>query len=119
MEQNALNIPQIGLVMAALFILSIGYNWIIGMATRAAENYTAVMVIGGCGYTLIGCGFAIGWKSCVPGYAAVLVSLGCFAASGIPMALGSFHRNAVRQQADINNSMRLAREMNGVREEDK
>lgn len=119
MEQTALNIPQIGLVMAALFILSIGYNWLLGKAVKAAENYTAVMVVGGCAYTLIGSGFAIGWTACLPGHVAVLITVGCFAASGIPMVLGSLYRNAVKQQADIEQSFKLAREFNSGTEEDK
>jgi len=70
------NCPDCALVFTLLLGFGIGYNALVAL---------------GCGVTLFGAGFLVGWE-------AVAWVTGCFAASGIPMIVGSAARH-VRARA--------------------
>jgi hypothetical protein len=112
MQEMAVNFPQIGLVMAVLILMSIGYDWLVDQAMgRKMEMYVAYSVVGGCAYTLIGAGFAMGWSSALYGWQAALITLACFTASGLPMVIGSMRRYAEAQKKDNEQATQVAKEV--------
>lgn len=74
------------LLLAGLFLVSAGYNWLINWLHRAGrmQGYTWLSVIVGVGYTLAALAI-LDWQ-------AALKALLLFAASGAPMALGDICR---------------------------
>ena len=87
------NCPDCALVFTILLGFGIGYNGLVASLERQGHDrgYMGFIVALGCGVTLIGAGFLVGWE-------AVAWTTGCFAASGIPMMMGSVARH-VRARA--------------------
>lgn len=75
------------IVLAALFVFGIGYNLLVVWVYRQAADhgYMAFLVVGGVIVTLAG--FAL-----LAGLEMALVAMACFAASGLPMIVGSVLR---------------------------
>jgi hypothetical protein len=112
MQEMHLNFTRIGLTMAALFILSVGYNHVVSKwMKQKMDIYVAFMVIGGVAYTLIGSGIAMGWDTQMQVWQAMLVTLACFAASGLPMTIGSMIRFANALMDDFIKSTELLKEI--------
>jgi hypothetical protein len=88
-----------GLVLLNLVLLGVVYNFIIAKYERFLEPYTALLVVGGVLFTLIGAAFLVGWTE------AGIVGI-CFAASGAPMLIGSITRNVCRQRDMVERELR-------------
>ena len=82
-------------VYAALTVFGILYNALVGWLEREMSDhgYTAFLVVGGVIVTLAGATILIGWQS------AFLTGL-CFAASGLPMIVGSMWRSLRRRTSE-------------------
>lgn len=78
---------KLAAVGLGLLAFGIGYNWLVARFQRKTQKYTAEMVVGGVLVTVLAAGLVVGW----PAALAVLV---CFTASGLPMVIGSWLRNA-------------------------
>jgi len=87
------NCPDCALVFTLLLGFGIGYNALVAYLEKRGHDrgYMGFIVALGCGVTLFGAGFLVGWE-------AVAWVTGCFAASGIPMIVGSAARH-VRARA--------------------
>lgn len=72
-----------GEMLALLFVVGIGYNWLMGKLQNRA-GYTAFYVAGGVLITLGGVAIVF-WQ-------AALLTLAAFVASGTPMIIGSMYR---------------------------
>jgi uncharacterized membrane protein len=81
------------IVLIALFIFGIGYNWLVAKLEHQGHDrgYMGFIVAFGCAVTLLGLGAIVGWEP-------VAWAFTCFAASGIPMIAGSIRRH-VRARA--------------------
>ena len=79
--------PTYVIVLVALFGFGIGYNRLVGKLEHQGHDrgYMGFIVALGCAVTLAGTGFIVGLGP-------VLWALVCFAASGIPMIVGSISR---------------------------
>jgi hypothetical protein len=75
-------------VYVALLVFGVGYNALIHHLEQRgyAEGYTAILVVGGVAITLGGVATL--------NYEAAMITLGAFAASGLPMVIGSMYRHA-------------------------
>jgi hypothetical protein len=84
------NTPQdIARVMLMLSLCGVLYDrYVVDIIERHAPglNVTAYEVVGGVLFTLVGFSLLVGMET-------FLLALLCFAASGIPMILGSHHRS--------------------------
>lgn len=87
-------------VILVLVLVGIGYNAFVAWFQERHKGYTAIFVVGGVALTLMGAALLVGVQD------ALLVGA-CFAASGLPMVLGSMLRNA----ADGAQARKLAREL--------
>lgn len=104
-----MEIIKVLIVLAALAVFGVGYNTLVGRMEQSGHDrgYTAFLVVGGCMAT-------IGGSAMLIGVDAALLELLCFAASGLPMTLGSMFRHAQRQKADDQKAQVLAnRLLNG------
>jgi hypothetical protein len=110
----SINVPLMAGVLVGLFIFGFGYNGLVSWLERNGHDrgYTAFLVIGGSLVTLIG-------GSLVAGIAAGVWFTACFAASGLPMTIGSWARHAQARKVDQEKANELAREMlNGAETSD-
>lgn len=85
------------LVLISLFLFGLGYNWLVAWLEekRYDRGYTAFLVVGGSAVTLAAGALLVGLEP-------VLWLLVCFAASGLPMVVGSCVRSwKARQRAEI------------------
>ena len=85
--------PTYAIVFVALFGFGIGYNRLVGKLEHQGHDrgYMGFIVALGCTVTLLGAGVIVGWEP-------VAWIMMCFAASGIPMIVGSVRRH-VRARA--------------------
>jgi hypothetical protein len=97
---------EMGAVLAALALFGVGYNALTAWleARGLDRGYTAYLVVGGVLVTLAGLGSVDGWP-------AAGKALLCFAASGLPMVIGSMARSAQARRRDEEGAKRLAREL--------
>jgi hypothetical protein len=82
-------LQDIARVMLMLFLCGVLYDrYVVDIIERIHPNpgVTAYEVVGGVAFTLIGFSLLVGLET-------FLLALLCFAASGIPMILGSHHRS--------------------------
>lgn len=81
-------------VYLALLLFGMGFNWLVAWAEtkKYMEGYTAFAVVAGVGITLAVTAIFS------PIYA--LITLGAFAASGLPMVAGSIYRHVKARQAE-------------------
>ncbi len=88
MDMNGTPISK-ELVIAFIALLAFGfvYNKLVEHFQKRTLRYTAELVAGGVLVTLIASGFFIGWNN-------MLIVLVFFAASGLPMMIGSWNRSA-------------------------
>lgn len=84
----------VGMVLVALGICGFGYDRLTAYLERTGmdRGYTAILVVGGVLFTLLGSIFTIGLSN-------VLLVLASFAASGLPMVVGSMLRHAQARRA--------------------
>lgn len=75
----------IGLTALSLFLFGILYNFIVDWLGPRKTGYTSLWVVGGSPVTLAGVAI-ISWQ-------AAAVSVGAFAASGLPMVIGEIWRS--------------------------
>lgn len=94
------------LVLVVLLVFGVLYNALVEWleVTEHGRGYTAFMVVGGVLATLLGFGVVEGWP------AAMRAGL-CFAASGLPMVIGSMMRSSKERKADEERAKGIAREM--------
>lgn len=88
------NWAAIGFVCTLLFLFGVGYNHLVMYLERKHydEGYTALLVVVGVAITLIGVAILF-WQAAV-------ITLLCFAASGLPMIVGSAWRHVqLREKA--------------------
>jgi len=80
------------LVYCILLAAGYGYNRLVAWLEREGydEGYTAFLVVGGVGFTLLGVAI-VDWQ-------AALLAFGAFAASGLFMFLGSWQRHAIKRR---------------------
>ncbi len=78
---------RIGIVYGALLVLGSVYNLVVSWMEREGydEGYTAALVVFGVTFTLIGVA-VLCWRCAI-------VAFGAFAASGLPMFVGSWWRH--------------------------
>lgn len=83
-------------VYFGLLIIAALYNKFVveEMEKRGVEGYTWAQVAGGVAFTLVGAAFLVGWQ-------AALLTLGAFAASGLPMIAGAIVRHEQRVQRTV------------------
>ncbi len=84
---------KFGLTLCGLFVISWGYNALIARLERKGyhDGYVSLFVVGGVAYTLLAGVWLIGLEP-------TLILLAAFAASGLPMVVGSISRY-IRQRA--------------------
>lgn len=93
------------MVLTGLLLFGFGYNWLVGWMERNGYlGYTAFLVVGGSAVTIGGAVLLIGLDS------GLMVFL-CFAASGLPMTLGSMWRHARRNQEEEQTAREIARNL--------
>jgi hypothetical protein len=82
-----LNWPIVG-ALAGLLLFGLAYNHVVAWMEREGhtEGYTAFLVCIGVGITVLG------WGVMTRRWDDMLLLLGCFVASGVPMVLGSVAR---------------------------
>ncbi len=82
------------MVLVGLLAFGCGYNALVAWLEKNGHDrgYTAFLVVGGCLATILGVGFLLGRDS------ALTVFL-CFAASGLPMVVGSMARYAQKERS--------------------
>lgn len=78
---------RVALTLAMLLAAGAWYNWLVArlLAAHPDQPYTAFLVAGGVLATLVGSAVLVGVE-------AALLVLMCFAASGLPMVIGSMGR---------------------------
>jgi hypothetical protein len=82
----------IGAVLFGLLMFGLVYNELVQRIGRRKEGYTSLLVVGGVLITLGGVAL-VSWQCAV-------LTLSAFAASGLPMTLGSIYRHIrSREQA--------------------
>lgn len=81
------------LVLGGLVVFGVLYNTLVAKAEQTETGYTAFLVVGGVVVTVAATAPLIGWQ------AAMVVGL-AFAASGLPMVIGSMARYVRRTQAE-------------------
>ena len=93
-------------VLTALFAFGIGYNTLVDWMERNGHDrgYTAFLVVGGCLATILGAFFLVGLED------TILIFL-CFAASGLPMTVGSMSRHARRERDNERKAEGIARDI--------
>lgn len=84
-----------------LLVFGIGYNALISYAERQGylSGFTWTAVVLGVAVTVAGV-MAVFWSIELPGWQYGLVSLGAFASSGTPMAVGAMVRYVSARHAD-------------------
>ena len=101
----ALNWLAIGLTLAVLFIFGTGYAWIVRwMSKNSIEGQTAYVVVIGVSVTVLASTFLNGWL-------ATLMTLACFAASGMPMIVEYVMRISKERQRDRENADQVAKDL--------
>jgi hypothetical protein len=102
----AINWLAIGLTLALLFIFGILYavmvRWMAKM--HIIEGQTATVVVGGVLVTVLGSTVLNGWT-------ATLLTLACFAASGLPMMAEYVMRVASEQKRDRDGADQVAKDL--------
>jgi hypothetical protein len=98
--------PTTWLVLAFLLVFGISYNALVAQleSMRHDRGYTAFLVVGGCLVTLAG-------GSMLAGFEMGAWFTACFAASGLPMVIGSWARNSRARVAEEKKVADLAKEM--------
>lgn len=94
------NWPAFGGVLMVLFVFGIVYNMAVANleAKGYDRGYTALLVVLGCGITVLMAGILIG----VPN---MLIVFACFVASGAPMIWGSSMRYARQREEETRATM--------------
>ncbi len=94
------------LVMTGLFIFGTGYNELVAWLEKNKHDrgYTAFLVVGGVVATLMGL-----WV--LEGAGVFLSGLALFAASGLPMVIGSMYRSSKARQDDEEKAKQVAMEL--------
>ena len=96
------NMPlvAVAVVLGLLFLFGAAYNLLVAWLEHKGydEGYTSLLVVGGVLVTLAASALLVGW------YNALLVLL-CFAASGLPMILGSLARYARARRAALDHAL--------------
>lgn len=82
-----------GVVMVALLLFGVLFNQLVQWLGRRHAGYTSLLVVVGVLITLIGVA-VIDWRAAV-------LSLGGFAASGLPMVVGDIWRAIVAREAAL------------------
>lgn len=95
-----------GMTLAALFLFGALYNLFVAWLVRTGRDRgaTAILVVGGTLSTLLGAAAIIGLEH-------TAVALACFAASGLPMVIGSWERYTRKRAQDEQTAKELAWEM--------
>lgn len=88
---SAVDWRLIGAVLAGLVMFGVAYNAWMTKLGDAKEGYVALLVAGGCAVTLAGVAFV--------DLRAAILTLACFAASGVPMIVGDIRRYVDRREA--------------------
>ncbi len=93
------------IILTGLWVFGVLYDRLVGRLERRGydRGYTAFLVVGGTAVTLLGATALVGWKN-------VLRTLGCFAASGLPMVVGSVARHVLERERDQATALAVARE---------
>lgn len=106
MEIGGVNALVLFAVLAALLVFGLVYNEFVAWLERSKRDrgYTAFLVVGGTLVTLGGAVFLIGLLP-------VGLVLACFAASGLPMVIGSASRNAAERRNDEEKAALVAKEL--------
>jgi hypothetical protein len=105
MQSLAINWQSFGLVLASLFLFGCLYAGLVRfMARRGADGQTAWMVVGGVAVTLCGAIFVIGLEN-------TLLTVACFAASGLPMVVEYVWRFEAARRADHEQATKQAKDM--------
>lgn len=94
-----------GLVLAGLLLFGLGYNRLVERLEKAGHThgYLSFLVATGVAATVAAAGALIGWLN-------VLILAACFAASGLPMILGSVVRYLRERKQDEEAARQLAKE---------
>ena len=94
-----------GAVLGGLMAFGLAYNGLVGWLERHGydHGYTALLVVGGVGVTVLASAILIGWSD-------ALRVLACFAASGTPMVIGSVWRYATERTEEEKALLNAARE---------
>lgn len=90
---------QLALAVLLLLLFGVSYNLVVERFQKRTQRYTAELVVFGVIVTLVASGFIIGWEH-------ALIVMILFAASGIPMIVGSWIRTA----RDEEEAKRIAKE---------
>jgi uncharacterized membrane protein YjfL (UPF0719 family) len=99
-------VQKMALTAAVLFVFGMLYNALTAWMERNGydRGYTAFLVVGGVAVTVVAVHWAIGWQ-------AVLVLLLAFAASGIPMIIGSMMRHKMAEHQEMEEINHAAKEV--------
>lgn len=90
--------PEIPLMLALQVLYGLGYNVAVPQLQKTRLWHVSTSVVVGVAGTLL-LEAAFMWQYSLPYWASALINFGCFAASGLPMVLGSLHRTAIAHQA--------------------
>ena len=95
MQNIATSWPVFGLVLISLVLFGCGYNALTKWLERNKfeRGFVSLLVAGGAAVTVLAAGFLIGFEQS-------LIVLACFAASGLPMMVGSVARYIADRAAD-------------------
>ena len=97
--------PVFGFVLVSLVLFGLGYNaltmWL--ERNKLERGFVSLLVATGAGVTILAAGFLIGFVN-------ALIVLACFAASGLPMMVGSIVRYVNSRAADEKAAQELAKE---------
>lgn len=98
--------PLMAATLAIGLVFGIGYNALVSWLEASGHDrgYTAFLVVGGCLAT-------VGLGSVVAGLSAGAWFLACFAATGLPMVIGSWARNSSERKQDELRAKEYAREL--------
>ena len=100
-----LNWTVIGLTLAFLLcfggLYALAVRW---MARNLIEGQTAYLVVLGTLVTLLASALIVGWQP-------ALLTLACFAASGLPMVIEYVHRTSEEHRRDQERATSIARDL--------
>ncbi len=96
------------ITLGGLFVVSWGYNALLAWLERKGyhDGYVSLFVVGGVAYTLLTGVWLIGLEP-------TLILLAAFAASGLPMVLGSIWRYVGQRTCEERRLREQARQING------
>lgn len=106
MKNGAVSPEIVITVLSTLLVFGIVYNALVARLERSGHDrgFTAFLVVGGVAVTLAAATWLVGLQP-------VMWLLACFAASGLPMVVGSWARYSRARQKNEQATINLAKEM--------